>query len=301
MLVAGLLVIFFAAGIWAQRFARSPDRLRDQAWGLSFFWLGPMIAFYSFSVIEVDGELGLAVAAATLSSWVVLGISYGYGVLAGRDREERGALTLAGGFSNTGTLGYPLGVILFGQPGLALMVLYSQLAWLVPTAAVSTTIARRHGRMSGSHLRMKQSLLLNPPFFAAVAAVVLRWQGVHSAEMVEAFGKIAAEVVGPLGVFQLGISLPLGRISHGVDELGRTLGVCAIRFAVAPLVLLLAGLALGTDIPRPFYLAAAMPCAFHLLVLARVFELRPRLMRLMVVGSSIPAVAVVLAIAVVFG
>jgi predicted permease len=35
-----------------------------------------------------------------------------------------------------------------------------------------------------------------------------------------------------------------------------------------------------------------MPCAFHLLVLARVYDLRPNLMRLLVVGSTIPAVIV---------
>jgi predicted permease len=38
-----------------------------------------------------------------------------------------------------------------------------------------------------------------------------------------------------------------------------------------------------------------MPTAFHLLVLARVYELRPRLMRLLVVGSTVPAVAGVVA------
>jgi predicted permease len=38
-----------------------------------------------------------------------------------------------------------------------------------------------------------------------------------------------------------------------------------------------------------------MPCAFHLLVLARVFDVRPQLVRLLVVGSTLPAVVVVVA------
>jgi predicted permease len=42
-----------------------------------------------------------------------------------------------------------------------------------------------------------------------------------------------------------------------------------------------------------------MPSAFHLLVLARVYEVRPRLMRLLVVGSTVPAVAGVAVAAVV--
>ena len=36
-----------------------------------------------------------------------------------------------------------------------------------------------------------------------------------------------------------------------------------------------------------------MPSAFHLLVLARVYEVRPVLMNRIVVGTTIPAVAVV--------
>ena len=53
------------------------------------------------------------------------------------------------------------------------------------------------------------------------------------------------------------------------------------------------GLALGTDVPAAFYLGAAMPCAFHLLILARVFDVRPQLVRLLVVGSTVPAVIAV--------
>ena len=69
-----------------------------------------------------------------------------------------------------------------------------------------------------------------------------------------------------------------------------------IRFAFAPLVLLACGAALGVAIPAAFLLAAAMPCAFHLIVLARVFDVRPQLVRLLVVGSTVPAIAAVVAV-----
>ena len=68
-----------------------------------------------------------------------------------------------------------------------------------------------------------------------------------------------------------------------------------IRFAVAPLALYGLGWAIGAEIPSAFLLGAAMPSAFHLLILARVFDLRPHLMRLLVLGSTVPAVAVVVA------
>jgi predicted permease len=69
--------------------------------------------------------------------------------------------------------------------------------------------------------------------------------------------------------------------------------VLAIKLGVSPLVLFLCGRALGAHIPATFYLMAAMPAAFHLLVLARVYDLRPALMRLIVVGSTVPSVIAV--------
>jgi predicted permease len=62
---------------------------------------------------------------------------------------------------------------------------------------------------------------------------------------------------------------------------------------LSSLLLFACGRALGADIPGTFYLMAAMPAAFHLLVLARVYDVRPALVRLLVVGSTVPAVVAV--------
>ena len=45
--------------------------------------------------------------------------------------------------------------------------------------------------------------------------------------------------------------------------------------------------------PAVFYLLAGMPSAFHLLVLARVYDVRPALVNRLVVGTTLSAVAVV--------
>ena len=66
-----------------------------------------------------------------------------------------------------------------------------------------------------------------------------------------------------------------------------------VRFAGGPLMLLATGALLGARVPHVFYLLAAMPPAFNLVVLARVYDVRPALTRLLVVGSTVPAVAVV--------
>src|SRR3989442_4003360 len=99
--------------------------------------------------------------------------------------------------------------------------------------------------------------------------------------------------IGPAGFLLLGLALPLERVAYGADELGRATGALALKFAGGPLALLLTARVLGASPPHAFYLLAAMPCAFHLLVLARVYDVRPSLMRLMVVGSNVIAVVAV--------
>jgi predicted permease len=104
-------------------------------------------------------------------------------------------------------------------------------------------------------------------------------------------GSTAAALVGPAGFLLLGLSVPLERFAHGAVELRRAAGALGVRFVGGPLCLLVAAHVLGVGVPAAFYLLAAMPSAFHLLVLARVYDVRPRLMRLLVVGSTLPAVA----------
>lgn len=295
-----LLAAFFVLGLAAQR--RLPSaRVRERAWSAYFWTVTPTLVFTSFSTIRFDRELGLALVAAILASWLVIALGYAYAAAVASAHDERGALVLGAGFPNTGFVGYPLAQLTLGQDGLALMVLYDRLGWLVPSTAISTTIARLHGgREAGSvrsrarHLRV---VVVNPPLLAAAAAVSLRLGSVDVTGWVDPLGRVAAELVGPAGFFLLGLVLPLEPTLHGAAELRKAAGVLAIRFAVAPLVLLGWGLALGTEIPAAFLLGAAMPCAFHLLILARVFDVRPQLVRLLVVGSTVPAVVAVVATA----
>jgi predicted permease len=291
-----LLAVSFAAGLAVQR-ARPSDRFRARAW-TSYFWtMAPVLVFYSFSTVTFDRRLALALVAAIVATWIVAGLGYAYAALVAEDRAERGALALCAGFPNTGFVGYPLAQIAFGNPGLALAVIYDRLAWLVPATAISTTVARLHGRrerIASPRARIRAALA-NPPLIAAATAITLRLTGLDLGVAVTPLGHAAGAAVGPAGFFLLGLALPLDAPAHDARELRRAGGVLLIRFALAPLVLAVCGLALGASIPAAFYLAAAMPCAFHLLILARVFDVRPQLVRLLVVASTVPAVAAVVA------
>ena len=173
-------------------------------------------------------------------------------------------------------------------------MLYDRLAWLVPASSVSTSIARLHGRrkLEVSPRHRLRALLANPPLHAFWLALVLRAAGVEVPGTAAAQDLVGA-VIGPYGFLLLGLSLTRERTPQRPEELRRAAGAVAIRFAGGPLALLGTAALLGASVPGVFFLLAAMPSAFHLLILARVYEVRPALMNRIVVGTTIPAVALV--------
>lgn len=294
MLAQSLLLLLFLLVGYAVQLAGAPARLRDLVWVLFFWTFSPVLVFVTFLTVDLDEGLGRALGAAILASWLVGAAGYGYARLVAGERDERGALTLAAGFGNSGFVGFPLAQLAYGADGLALAVIYDRLSWLVPASSVSTAIARIHGRreVEVSRRHRVRAVLANPPLHAFWLALVLRAFGVEVPGTETAEDAVGA-VIGPYGFFLLGLSLTFTRAGRRPDELRRAAGAVGIRLAGGPLALLATGTLLGASIPGVFYLLAGMPSAFHLLVLARVYDVRPALMNRIVVGTTIPAVAAV--------
>ena len=174
-----LLLVFLLLGA-AVQLAGAPPRLRDVVW-IAFFWtFSPVLVFVTFFTVDLDEGLGRALGAAILASWLVGLAGYSYARLVVGERDERGALTLAAGFGNTGFVGFPLAQLAYGADGLTLAVLYDRLAWLLPASSISTTIARLHGRreVEVSRRHRLRAVLANPPLHAFWLALVLRAAGV---------------------------------------------------------------------------------------------------------------------------
>ena len=289
LLQLALFAASFAVGLVLQ-LRGAEDRLRELAWIAMFWTVTPLIVLVAFLRLSLDGRLLRALAAAVLAGWLVVGLSYAYAYAVARESDERGALVLGSAFGNTAYIGYPLAHLAYGPAGFTLAVLYDRLVLIFPMTSVSTVIARLHGRRSVDVAgdRRLRAILLNPPAWALVVAVALRLAGVHP--RLNTANDVLAYAISALGFLLLGLALPLERIEHEATEVARAAGALAIKFGVSPLVLYLCGRALGAHIPGVFYLMAAMPAAFLLLVLARVYDLRPALMRLIVVGSTVPGV-----------
>ena len=289
MLIALLWVGSFVIGVaWQWRSPESAAPWNKRIFNFYFHFFAPVVVLFAYSVVPANETTLIALAAVIVASYIVLGLGLLYARVVARDRGEQGVLALGAGFTNTVTLGYPVINAVFGPAGLALQVLFAQFMYLVPIVSVSTTIAAHYG--NGSRPRTWKGIvrqIVNVPLVFAVIAVIIRVAGFNIVPYVERPTDWVVFLMGPVGFLELGLALPLERVSHDVHDLWRGAGPIVLRLAIAPAILFVIHLAVGTHIPSVFYLSIAMPAAFHTLILARVYDLPGQMMRLIVVISTV--------------
>ena len=295
MLTALLWGGSFAIGLaWQWRSPVSAAPWNKRIFYGYFHFLAPIVVLYAYTVVPADATTLLSLGAVIVASYAVLGIGLLYARAAARDRGEQGALALGSGFTNTVTLGYPVINAVFGTAGLALQVLFAQFMYLVPIVSVSTTIAAHYG--NGTRPRGVKGIarqIVNVPLVFAIIAVILRVSGFDIERFVAQPTDWVVFAMGPIGFLELGLALPLDRVSHDIHDIWRAAGPIFIRLAIAPSLLFGVHLATGIQIPTVYYLSIAMPAAFHTLILARVYGLPGPMMRLIVVISSAIMIAAI--------
>ena len=168
-----------ALGLALQRLS-SQERLRDAIWVVSFWVVVPALVFAVFLHFKVSGALVLAIISVVVATYIVIGIGYLYARAVTSEKAERGALMLGSSFGSTGPVGFPIARLLFGHQGLELAVVYDQLAFGVPISSLSTVIARLHGNRTPDVTKGSRvaAILFNPPLYALIAALCLRFSGV---------------------------------------------------------------------------------------------------------------------------
>jgi len=290
----------FLAGIVLQRRARDPGRLSHLLFLVTFWGAVPLVTFFAYTTVVVGRDLFAAPLVVMAASWLTLGIGVLWARWGSREPRTRGLLALATALGNSANVGYPLAALVFGGQGLALAVIYSEFQFLIPTIAVAVGVARRfagpasRAAAATGMAGVVRSWLLNPPVAAGVVAIALRLAGADLSAFVEPAGPYLGLAVGVLGFLQLGVAMPLERLSHGRADAGRAAATIALRCVAAPLVLLgLARLA-GVAVPGVFLLLAAMPVAFNTLIVSRVYDLDTELARLLIVVSTPLVIGVVL-------
>jgi predicted permease len=285
----------FAVGIaWQWRSPHTAAPWNKRIFNFYFHFFAPVVVLYAYTVVPADSTTLFGLAAVIVASYVILGLGLLYARAAARSRGEQGALALGSGFTNTVTLGYPVVNAVFGPAGLALQVLFAQFMYLIPIVSVSTTIAAHYG--NGTRPRGIKGIarqIVNVPLVFAVIAVILRVAGFDIEHFVARPTDWVVFLMGPIGFLELGLALPLDRVSHDIHDIWRAAGPIFMRLAIAPSILFGIHLVTGIQIPTVYYLSIAMPAAFHTLILARVYGLPGPMMRLIVVISSTIMIAAI--------
>lgn len=285
-----LLAASLVLGLALQRRASRADQLRERLWGVNYVVLIPLAATYAFLGLDLDRELLGIMGCAVTAWWATVALAGLWARLAARSRPERGALWLVAAFPNTGFIGFPLADLAYGAEGLRYAIVYDQVSLLVPAIVVSTMIARRHASDPAAtddiHRSVVRQALASPPLLTVLALVSLRLTLLPEPVEVAWLGALAGAVVGPVGFLLLGLSLPLGGYVHDRRVVVATSGAVLVRIAVAPSLLWLVARLTGVDVPGALFLVAALPTAFHALVVARVHQLEVTLVRLGLVMST---------------
>jgi predicted permease len=292
--IAGWAVCFLA-GVALQRRLRDPQRASYALFLFVLWVLSPLAVIYGYTTVAVRPELVAAFACVVPAAWVTLLTGMFWGRLGGRERSEAGVLAYATAMGNVAILGYPLATLVFGGPGLALAVVFTEFQFLIPTQGVILGLGRRYagpdslGRQATGLCDLLRSWLLNPPVITGAAAVALRLLGVDFSALVEPVGPVVGLLIGFVGFLQLGLAISLVPLRHDSRDLWRTAVTVVLRSALMPLALLAIGWLAGIHIPGVFLLLAAMPVAFYTMVVSAVFDLDRELARLLVAVST-PAV-----------
>lgn len=272
-MVSGLLftlVVALALGALLRRLGRLP---REASATLNRLILDVTLPALVVGVLS-DAVLDRAIVGAlfaTLAAQLV-GLALGIGVARafGLSRAAQGAAGLTAAFANTGFLGVPVAIALYGGrgvgPSTAILVDSFNTTVLLWTSGLM--FARRMATDAPAGRAPSMLGALATPLTAAVLlGLVLNLLHVAPTPMVrEALDRLGAATTA-LVFLSLGLSLELGALRGRVPAL---VGVSVTKLVLAPLVALVAvrGLGLHGPIAQVAILQAAMPTAMLSAILA---------------------------------
>jgi malate permease and related proteins len=292
--VAAAIVAGSATGIGTERqLGARAERGAERLLSAIVYVALPPVVFLNVAHLHFNADL----AGGVVLGWVAVAIVGALAWMLTRGHSSRpvtGTVMTGSMLGNTAYLGYPLTTVLLGSGSLPQAVLYD-LTVAVPALfiggfGIGATFGTGGGDTAAE--RARAFLLRNPlipAFLLGLAApAALAPQGLVSASRVLVFCLL------PAGFFAVGVYLESTLNRLGLPPPSREVVLAVgLRLAVAPLVLWLLTLPL-IDLPGPFLLLAAMPCAINVLLVANVYGLDRTLAAAMIAWSTALVLAAVL-------
>lgn len=187
-------------------------------------------------------------------------------------RATLGAFLLAAMMGNTGYLGYPLSLDLYGQAGLVKAFFYDLFGTVIFVFTVGLYIAEVYGSQKGKINKLKE-ILTFPPLGALIFAFIWRAGGLALPQFLgEAVHYLAGATV-PLIMFSIGLSLRPAEIKNYKLPI---LGALLIKLCLSPFIAFLLGrtlLSLPASTLGVSVLEASMPTMMFSLIIGAKYKL----------------------------
>jgi predicted permease len=283
-LLVSILGIYFFVALGAFGKWRFKEELHDRSLILvSVYLLQPFLTFWGLTVRPLDGAV-FGVAGWYLAA--VFSLFFPLVPLARRlfaDKKERALFLVASLVGNTGNLGIPLGVAIWGEAS----VPYTTMINLANVFFVNIIGVYIYSSGSFSPKKSVMNVVKMPILWSAVAALAVNAIGWHIPEAVEKNLQLGAYASIVMQLLLFGIYLVQVRPEHLDRRLAGWVG--AVKFVALPLAgwLLTMGADIDPMVRAVLLMELATPLAVANVNFAALFDCRPKAAAALVFISSL--------------
>lgn len=250
---------------------------------LSVYFLQVFLTFWGLLKRPIDTNLLLAPSIYLVITLMALLLMIPLAKLLFRDTKERSIATVAALIGNTGNLGIPLGIALFGEQCVPYMTLIN----LVNVFVVYTIGVFYYSRGEFSVRDSLMNIVKLPVLWAAMVAIALNLIGYHPSEAIDktlmmgAYASMTMQLV-LFGIYLYGIKL--GELNAKLS-----LWVSGTKFILIPALtwIVLGQIELDGSVKGMIFLELIVPLAVANVNLASLYNCSPRIVTIQVFITSV--------------
>ncbi len=276
------VVVLIAVGYFAKKTGLLSVDDRNPINNIIIYVTMPALVFRSVLQSDLDVSFLKIPVVAVGVMLVSLGFAYLLGRLLSLNRPVFGSFLLVSAIGNTGYLGYPLTMTLFGRENLVRAIFFDIFGSVLFVFTVGLAIAKKYGDR-GSDFSIARELFAFPPLLGLVAAFFARSFSLPAfADSAIAF---LADATVPLIMLSIGLSIEFDKI---FEDPKRLVAASLVKLMIAPAAALVGAWALGfsrVDMGITV-LEASMPAMMFSLIIGLKYGLDVEFLPASIVGTT---------------
>ena len=256
---------------------------------INVYFLQIFLTFWGLLLQPIDITLLYAPSIYLLIVLIVLLLSMLMARKLFKDQKERSIATVAAIIGNTGNLGIPINIAIFGEASIP----YTTIVNLVNVFVVYSVGVYYYSRGNFDVKTSLKNIAKIPILWAAIIALILSISGYKPSKIIENMLMMGAYASITMQLFLFGIYL----YGTQIKEMNRTLFslVTALKFIILPLVAfaILYPINLSPMIKGIIFIELMMPLAIANVNLASLYECTPKVVTTLVLISSVMFLGVI--------